>query len=139
MSVEMHVFLETKNIPSRDEWQASINALGLPLVLDAALNPRASAGFVPCKVRGADSGFELNLDDAHALAASYATAANAAGSRDAALSFRWGGDMAEAACALGAVAALVGNHGGVAYYPDDDVVCELEALRADAAQCLADV
>ena len=138
MSLELHVVLEQGNLPDRTRWQEAIDALSVPLVLDPELRVREDSGFVPCKLGARDSGFELYVEDAAPLAAAYPTLADAAGPRDFAVSFRWGGDLAECACSMAAAAALVSEFGGIAYYPDDDMLYTLDGLKKDINECFAE-
>ncbi len=136
MSVDLHVFLEQSKFPDRASWQAEIEALSFPVVLDPDLRVATSSGFVSCRVRDTPSGFELFVEDVGPLLDMYPSAAISVASRSAALSFRWGGDLAECACAMVAATALVSKFGGVAFYPDDDLIYTLEALVEESRECI---
>ena len=58
-------------------------------------------------------------------------------SADRVVSLRWGGDLKECACAMGAAAGLIGPGGALIYYPADDMWYELDGLRADFAAALS--
>ena len=53
------------------------------------------------------------------------------------VSFRWGGDLKEFACAMGAAAGLIGQGGALIYYPSDDMWYELDGLRAEFAAAIS--
>jgi hypothetical protein len=138
MSTEMHVVVGDRS-PVRSEWQAAIDALGLPLRLDPALNVAAHAAFSPCKLRGEDSGVELWEAPAAALLASFPTLARAAPRKVAvAITFRWRDDTGECACALGAAAGLLAGFPAIAFCPVTDRLYDLESLKAAFASELAE-
>jgi hypothetical protein len=64
MSIELHAFIARERIPNRNDWQASIDALGLPLALPADLEPLHHIGYASCLLRGEQSGLELYLERA---------------------------------------------------------------------------
>lgn len=132
MSLEIHAFIRVSDIPGRSEWQNSIRSLGLPLELDEDLDPLNSSGFVPCVIADHSSGFEIYLDSADDLLASYPNRREEFSQYDKAISFRWGGHMEELACGLASAAALVDRHGARVYYPADDLVYEREVLLQEA-------
>jgi hypothetical protein len=61
------------------------------------------------------------------------------GSRDAAITFRWGGDMAECACVLIVSAALANTFGAIVHYQDDDMLYSAEQLVEEARAALVAV
>jgi hypothetical protein len=138
MSIEMHVLVADR-VPERSEWQAAIDALGIPLQLDPELNVVKDSGYSPCKLRGEDSGFELSDEPTPDLLDAFPTLASAAPAQVAkAITFRWGGDMKECACVLGAAAGLLSGFSAVAYYPADDILYDLDTLKSEFASALAD-
>jgi hypothetical protein len=136
MSLEMHVFLNKGKIPDRSSWQATVGSLGLPFELDPALDPIHDSGFSPSKIKGLNSGFEIYSEPAQGLLETQSELAGNVGDRDWCISFRWGGDMNECACVLAATAALVQLCDAVAYYPDDNLICDLNGLLEEAKGCL---
>ncbi len=120
MSIEIHAFIRSKSIPSRDAWQRSIASLDLALELDKELDPLHNIGYVPCLLRGQSSGFELYLDDAGELLAYYPHRLNELAGLDKSLTFRLSSDLTECACATAAAVALVSNHGAIVYDPGGD-------------------
>jgi hypothetical protein len=136
MSLEMHVLIVGPP-PETAEWQAAIDRLGLPVQLDPATNVVGIRGFSPCKLLGEKSGFELYVDDVNELVSTYPSLAGVGTKAQSAISFRWGGDLGECACVMAAAAGLVTGFSGVAYYPDDDLFCDLERLRSDFNEALS--
>ena len=66
MSVHLEVFLRAENLPTRDSWQRAIDAEGIDLQLDN-VDTLALRGFWPCKLSGADCGFEYIFDKAEPI------------------------------------------------------------------------
>ena len=136
MSLELHVLLTQRNFPTRDAWQKSIDAIGLPIRLYSSLESRSNVGFVPVDVEGGASGFELYFDDVAELISVYPKLKTLAADRNAALSFRWGGDLKECGCVLAAAAALLKDFDAIAYYPSDDIVYrDFQQVVEEAKQC----
>jgi hypothetical protein len=136
MSLEMHVFLEKRRVPDRASWQAAVDFLGLPLRLSPDLDPIHDTGFSPSEIEGRKSGFEIYSEPPDALLQNQAELANVVGNRDWCISFRWGGDLNECACALAASAGLVKLCDAVAYCADDDLTHDLNRLLEDFRTCL---
>jgi len=105
MALEQHAFVQKAKVPSRNEWQAAIDQLGFDLQLFPDLKPFENSGFLPCRINGKDSGFEIYYEPADDLLAAYPDMKEKMGGRDFAISFRWGGEMGECACELIASAA----------------------------------
>jgi hypothetical protein len=57
VSVEVCVYLRSRDLPSRDAWQRAIDAPGIDLQLDE-FSPRELTGFLPAKLNGEECGFE---------------------------------------------------------------------------------
>jgi hypothetical protein len=139
MSLAMHVFLKKSSVPDRSSLQDAVNSLGLPLVLDPELNPLVDSGFSPSKkIKNTDSGFEISSEPAQDLLQNYPHLAKTIAGRDWCITFRWGGDMNECACVMAASAGLVKLCGALAFYPDDDLVYDLNQLLDDAKNCLSE-
>lgn len=136
MSLEMQVFLRKERVPAVSAWQAAVTTLGIALELDPQLNPLQDSGFSPSKINGNQSGFEIYSEPAAALLAEQPRLTKPVADRDWCISFRWGGDLKECACVLGASAALVKTCDAVAYYPDDDLIYSLDRLLDEAKSCL---
>jgi hypothetical protein len=137
MSLELHAFLRSATLPSVAEWQASITDLAFPLQLDPSLDLATAGGFVPCRVNDEASGVEMWVDSVAELVAAYPEIEAIVGSAHHVVSFRWGGDLKECACAMGAAAGLIGPGGALIYYPADDMWYELDGLRDDFAAAIS--
>jgi hypothetical protein len=114
-----------------------VSALKLGLTLDDGYAPFKTSGYLPCTLDGEDAGFDLRFKDVTAadLAATPTVQSNV-GDRDAAMSFKWGGDPREQAAAYGVCAALAKNFGAVVQQGDADVLLSFEGLLAKAQAAL---
>jgi hypothetical protein len=135
MSLDLHTFLDV--LPGRESWQAAIDKIGIDLKLDPDLDLSHHEGFSPCQLRGKPSGFEVSVTATSEVLRDYPSLLPAVGSRPHVVSFRWGGDMAECACVLGANLALLRHFKGVAYYPPDDLLYDVDQLEEELRQSLA--
>jgi hypothetical protein len=136
VSIEIYVLLEKKRIPDRASLQEMVESLALPLELDPSLDLMKAKGFSPCKIKGISSGCEIYSESPQDLLATHHALQKAIGARDWCISFRWGGDMKECACAMAVSAAIVKLCDAVAYDPEDDQTCDLKSLLQDAQACL---
>lgn len=139
MSLEQHAFIARENVPSVTEWQTAITQLGFDLQLDSGLQPFEDSGFVPCTLKSKETGFEIYYESADELGNTYPHIREQIESRNFAISFRWGGDMAECACVLIASAALAKSFDAIVYYPEDDLFYTVDALISDAGEALAEI
>jgi hypothetical protein len=131
MSIELHIFMQDSQVPSRDDWQHAIEQLAFPTVLDATFDLRRDTGFSPATYKGQPTGFEFYLEPAADILSSYPHIAPMVGVRNMCASFRWGGDLTECAAAISAAAALAKLTDGIYFYPDDDLVYRAgEAIEA---------
>jgi hypothetical protein len=128
MSLTLHVFCEQSRVPDRAAWQAAIDQLEFPTVLDPTLDVRRDTGLSPTTYRGEDTGFEFSLDLAADYFDDYPQIASRIEGRDQCATFRWGGDPAECAAALSAAAALTVVTDGLYYYPDDELFYDAQQV-----------
>ena len=135
MSQELHAFLKSDRLPDRQQWQQAIDALGLPLELDANREPARDRGYWRCKLDGKDTGIEIYTDDAQDVLGAYSNITKTVGKRDRVISFRWRGDLSECGCACTAAAALASAFDAVVYDPQQDLIADAAGLIADARQC----
>ncbi len=135
MSNEQFAFLKRTKVPSRAAWQVAINACGFDFQLDEELTPFEDSGFLPCKLNGADAGFEIYYDGSAELLEEFADIADG---RDYCIAFRWGGNMAECASVLIASYALARYFGAVVSYEGEDPN-EPEELLAEIKECIAEL
>jgi len=116
--MEIHIFMEDSRVPSRESWQQAIEQAGFPAALYQSLDLRKDTGFSPTAYNGQESGFELYLDPAASYLESYPDIAEQVGSRDKCVSFRWGGDLVEAAAAISCGAVLARLTDGIYFDPE---------------------
>jgi len=135
MALELHIFMESSQIPSRDAWQQAIEEAGFPTVLEQTLDLHRDTGYRPTVYNDQPTGFEFFLEPAADILASYEHVVPQVGNRDMCATFRWGGDPIECAAAISAAAALTKLTDGIYFYPDDDIVHTaddvLDAARQD--------
>lgn len=135
MSLELHAFLRSSNMPTRDGWQEQIGELGFSIELDREMDIGNDRGFSPCSVNGQVSGFEIYFEDAKDVVKLCPEIADSLGDRDRCISFRWGGDLVECGCALVASAALASAYDAVVYSPDEQAAVPAEKLASEAKDC----
>ena len=104
-----------------------------------ALDLARDAGFLQCEIPGKASGFELTVAPAAELLSSFPSLAAEVGTRPHVMCFRWGGDLAESACVLGANLALLRSFRAVVYYPADDIHYDAAGLEQELLDCLAEL
>lgn len=127
MSVELYAFIQRSDVPGQKEWQTSLNALEVPMLLDPKLQPFSDSGYSPCTLLGQGSGFEIYFAKSVGYLTEFLNLN--VGNRDTVIAFRWGGDLFECACAMGASLALASSHNAIVYYPDDDLVYSVDELK----------
>lgn len=136
MSLEMVVFVNKTRIPAVTDLQSAINAFGVQLEVNSALNLIEDSGFSPASINGVSSGFEVSSLPAQRIWHDHPSLKAIAGERDWSITLRWGGDMGECACVLGVSAALVKLCDAVAYYPPDSMTYNLSNLLNDLGACM---
>lgn len=120
-------FLDRKDAPARQALQQAIDGLRFKLTLDDAYAPFKTAGYLPCTLDGEDAGFDIRFQEVDAQAQS-AALRPLLGGKDAAIAFRWSGDVRELASAMIVCAALAKSFGAIVHDPDGDVVYDAEQL-----------
>jgi hypothetical protein len=113
MSMEIHAFSD-RQLASIEAWQRAIAAAGFDLRLTAECPFEALQGFLPAQAGGHATGFECYHDDARELMAGCAGVDFGRPWKHA-LSFRWGGDLAECLAAYMAAAAYAESTDGVLF------------------------
>jgi hypothetical protein len=131
---EQYAFLNKVDVPTRDQWQAAIEACGFDFQLNPELKPLEDSGFLPCTLSGAGAGFEIYYDGSLELLEDFADIGQG---RDFCISFRWGGSMTECASAMIASYALAKSFGAVVSY-EGDAPYSLDALLSDTLACVDD-
>ncbi len=128
MANEQFAFLPRSRVPDRAAWQAAIDASGFDFQLDPELRPFQDSGFLPCKLHGRDSGFEIYYSDSRELLEAFS---DIAAGHDFCIAFRWGGDMSECACVMAASYVLAKDFGAVVSYEGEPPYDSLEAFLDD--------
>ncbi len=113
VATEQYAFLKSSNVPTREGLQQAIDRAGFNLQLDANYQPRTSVGFVPCTLNGQKAGVEMYFNDSNEFMDSFR---ELAGDRDCCISFRWGENIEECACAMIASYALADSFDAVVTY-----------------------
>ena len=116
MSVHLCVYLLGERLPTRDAWQAAIDAAGVPLTLEEC-DTRILNGFLPCRLDGLECGFEYYFQ---ALEQQEDT--RDLGDCDRMITFILHGQMTDWKAAMYAAAALTEVSGGTYYDPQGDVM-----------------
>jgi hypothetical protein len=135
MSLELYAFLDA--LPDRQSWQAAINETGVDLQLDPDLDLGHDEGFSPCLIQAQPSGFELQVMPAAEVLRDHPPLVQPVGLRLHAVCFRWGGDLAECACVLGANLALLRKFDAVVYDPADGRFPDANTLETKLRECVA--
>jgi hypothetical protein len=134
MANEQYAFLKSSNVPTRDALQQAIDRAGFGLTLDADYQPRTNVGFVPCTLNGKPTGVEVCFDDSEELLDSFREIAE---DRDCCISFRWGGDMRECACAMVVSYALAESFEAIVSYEGEPPPESMEAFRKETESVIA--
>ncbi len=114
MSFDLTVYLRRAAMPSPSAWQQAIAATGLPVELDTDFDPDTFTGFLPCKLRGVDAGFEYFSGS---LTPEEAAEMGAPSGSDFSVSLVVHSDPRELACAAVAAGALARASGGLLVDP----------------------
>lgn len=131
MAMETHVFFRGK-VPSKAALARAIRDLGFPFSIPEAKGSLAAqSGFMPMKLRREETGVELDIFEDRAAIAEHARY-GIDQSYERVASFRWGGDMEEAAAGLCGAAALARITHGVVL---DEAASKL--MSADEAVAVA--
>jgi hypothetical protein len=116
MSLQQTAYVARSNVPDRAALQAAVDALGFDCKIDTFYVPFQCSGFLPCVLAGSESGFEIYFEAATDVLSDFPNLTGTVGSRNVAITFRWGGDMSECACVLIVSAALAKTFGAIVHY-----------------------
>lgn len=114
MSVDLIVYLRRASMPTPAAWKKAIQDARFPVVLDDDFDPDSFSGFLPCKHRGAVSGFEYF---AGALSEADRAAAGAPVGSDFSVTLVTHSDLREFACSVAAASTLARASGGLLFDP----------------------
>ena len=64
MSINLAVSLPARRLPIPEYWQEAITRHGFELELDTDFDPTTFAGYLPCKYKGVETGFEYYYEGA---------------------------------------------------------------------------
>lgn len=95
-------------------WQQAVRDAGFPVELDTDIDPDRFSGFLPCKLRGAVSGFEYF---AARLSEVEAAEVGAPAGADFSVTLVTHSDLREFACSVAAAGALAWAGGGLLVDP----------------------
>lgn len=133
MANEQFAFLNKKQVPSREAWQAIIDECGFDFQLDPELKPFEDEGFLPCRFLGGDGGFEIYYFPSADVAEDFGDLIQG---RDYCISFRWGGSMVECASVMIASYTLAKGFDAIVSYEGEDPPESLEAFLAETRECI---
>ncbi len=131
------VFLDRKDAPSRKDLQQAIDGLKFKLALDDSYAPFKISGYLPCTLEGEDAGFDMRFQEVEADLSRFPALQAEIGARDAAIVFKWSGDIREFASAMIVGAALARNFGAIVHDPDADSLQSAEDLIEKARKAVA--
>ena len=130
MANEQYAFLRRSELPTTAALQSAINNDPFfALTIDPETALSTNAGFVPCVICGVESGVEIDFDDSLEMIEQFGDLAS---DRDCCLVFRWGGDMAECACAMVLSYALAKYYNAIVSYEGEPPPDSLDAFRDEA-------
>src|SRR5262249_15784576 len=94
------------------------------------------SGFLPCVLAGSESGFEIYFEAAADVLSGFPNLGVTIGSRDVAMTFRWGGDMSECTCVLIVSAALPKTFRAILHYHYDHMLYSADQPVQEARAAL---
>lgn len=131
LSVNLCVYLREERLPTREVWQAAIDAAGTRLNLDE-FDTRSMDGFLPCRLDGADCGFEYSF---HPLEGQDEEIRDRIGNCNRIVILRFHSEMNDYKAAMYAAAALTEISGGTYYDPQGELIATgngvYELIRQD--------
>ncbi|QDT01174.1 hypothetical protein [Adhaeretor mobilis] len=130
-----YALLAKDRVPSRDEWQKSIDNCGFDFQIDPELKPFEDSGYLPCKLSGKDAGFEIYYDTSPETLAQFSSIAPSA---SCSIEFGWGGEMIECASAMIASYSLAKDFGAIVSYEGEKPYQDLEPFLNDTNAIIED-
>jgi hypothetical protein len=126
MSVVIQVFLAGERMPTPEQWAETLRTHGFDMDLDTDFDVRDFSGFLPCKYKGHDAGFEYYFEPAGPAIESDERLKAAIGDRDSVVSFVTHLDFRELMTSVIASAVLCAISDGVLF--DDQFVVANAAI-----------
>lgn len=120
MSVNTYVFLNKRDLPAPAAWQAAITAHGFPLELGTDFDPLSFLGFLPCRYKEEESGFEYGFEPIDSDWLEEDELAHVE-RFDSVVILTTHSDLDELECAMSAAAALCTLVGGVCWDEEEFV------------------
>lgn len=115
MSMSLHIFSD-RPANSMTEWQAAVKADGFDAEFKEDSVFEDVAGFLPVRMFGAGTGFEVYQEDATELANEFSEQGfEVGGAWKCALTFVWGGDLRELIAAYATAASYARMTDGVVF------------------------
>jgi len=130
MSMTMCAFLKKSQIPSKDEWQKSIDGLKYDLQLHPDFKVLTDTGFIPCKLNKIDSGFEIGYPEVK----EYLNDKNLKDileDRDFCITFTFSSSTSELVCILIACLSLIDIFDSIIYFADYGIIYDRNKLETE--------
>lgn len=136
MSVDLIVYAKRIAVPSPSDWQRAIQAAAFPVELDTDIDLDTFSGFLPCKFRDSQSGFEyfsslLSKEDQQEVGAPEGS--------DFQVTLVTHSDMKEFATSMLAAAALCNASKGLLVDPQSGEQFDAEAVLQWARSTFAEM
>jgi len=128
MSVVMQVFVADSKMVIPPQWAQAIRSHGFDMELDVDFEVREHTGFLPCKYKGADAGFEYSYHTVTEMGPLDDRLRAAIGNRDQVVSFVTHSDLRELMTSILASSILCVVTDGVLWDTESD-----EIIAADRA------
>jgi hypothetical protein len=142
MSQTQFAFLKKDHVPSREQLQAAIDALGFDLKLDSEFTPFKDEGYSPCTLRGEeDAGFEIFYEPATDLIEEDEDDKEfieLIGDNDYAISLCWGSSFKDCACVLMVSVALAKDFGATISYEGEGSET-IEGMKSGIQVCFDEI
>jgi hypothetical protein len=126
MSVVIQVFLAGERMPTPEQWARTLRTHGFDVDLDTDFDVRDFSGFLPCKYKGHDAGFEYYLEPAGPVIESDERLQAAIADRDSVVSFVTHSDFRELMTSVIASGVLCAISDGILF--DDQFVVANTAI-----------
>ncbi len=137
MSQTQVAFLNKGSVPSRVVWESTVKSFGFDFTIDEEYQPFSDSGFLPCRLNGQLTGFELYFDTADSILGEFPHLKELIGQRDCVLLFNWSSKWLECASVHLACAALLKECDAVIHYQDDDILfASVDDLLEEAQEAI---
>lgn len=136
MSITTIVFVAESRMIDAQQWASALRTHGFEVDLDTDFDVRTFTGFLPCKYKGGDAGFEYYYDPVAGLGDLDARVRAATAGLDHAVSFVTHSDLRELMTSVLSACVLCAETGGVLWDTEgDELVLASDAIaRARTAE-----